>query len=281
MALTLDTLKSATRSRWLLPVLLVVVALVVAWRLDSGRRAEGAVARLAEAEVLRLKKVEVAAQEREAQLKARLGEAVAFAEGLGAELARVRAAAPGARTVLVARGSTGPVKAGGLPRAPEERGPAAGEGEEQAEAAGPQSHDPQAAERPAAPACLLAEGDLGEVRAAVAGLETRAGNLVVVGAAEAWRVSPPPAARLFGGPLRLEAAVEERGGGPGGWGGGARVQAGRRGVLAGPALALPPWHLWRYQLEATADGVIEVDRPAPGQGREWYVGGTLLLRRWR
>ncbi len=277
--LNLDQAKAAARSRWTLPVVLVVVALVMAWRLDAGRRAQGEAARLAEAEQLRQRGVAAAAQERARGLERALREAVAASEDLGAELARVRVAAPGARPVLVAKGSTGPVKAGGLPRALEGRGLAA-QGEEQAGGAGPQSHDPPAAESPPSPACLLAEGDEGEIRTAVAGLETRAGNLVVVGAAEAWRLTPP-ATRLFGGPLRLEATVEERADSGPGWGGGARVQAGRRGVLVGPALSPPPWRVWRYQLEIQADAVLELSTPAPGAGREWAVGASVLGRRWR
>lgn len=272
MRLTLDQLRTAARASWVLPALLVVVALVVAWRLDAGRRAQGELARHLEAELLEQQGVMAATQARAAGLEAALRMAAAASEDLGAELARVRGAAPGARPVLVAKGSTGPVKAGGLPRAHEERGPAA-TGEEQAGAAGPQSHDPRAAERPTTPACLLAEGDLGEIRTAVAGLETRAGNLVVVGAAEAWRLEPGPAVRLFGGPLRLEATVEQRGAGPG-WGGGGYVAAGRRGWLAGPALSPPPWRVWRYQLELTAGGGL-------GPGGEWGAGGTVLARRWR
>jgi hypothetical protein len=81
-----------------------------------------------------------------------------------------------ARPILVARASTGPV--------PVE----------------PLKPDPFHVEpSPRPDGCRLWPGDQGEIKVTQAVVETRKGNRVLVGAAEALRVSPEPSLRLFGG----------------------------------------------------------------------------------
>ena len=142
------------------------------------------------------------------------------------------------RPIVVVRGSTGPVTAGGaLPPGP---APVAGGG---------QTLPPDA---PPAQVCLLRPGDKGEIRVTGAAVKTQAGNVAVEADAEAWRLEPD--SKLFGGPLHLEVKYQAP---PAparevGWGGGLALAVGSRGWAAGPAVASPPLHLWRLQLEPSA-----------------------------
>ena len=168
-------------------------------------------------------------------------------------LKKAEKAAKGARPIVVVHASTGPVSAAGAARPP----PPPPGGEVPAPAAG----------------CLLATGDQGEIRAESVLLQTKAGNLVFVGTASAWRVEPGPPARLFGGQLMAKVAAEapER---PAGWGFGLAVTAGREGWMVGPVAASPPVRLWRYQGELSVGA-------AAGPGGEWGGVATAVVRRWR
>jgi len=242
--------RAAASSRWTVVVLVVLLAAVLVQRLDAGRRAAHEVARLAEAEVLRQKGVAVAEQKSAADLWAEANKASAESADLRAELARVKAAARGARPVAVVTASTGSTSAAGAAR--------------------PSPPSGGSAPAPAAPACLLAVGDRGEIRLAEAILRTKGGNVVFAGAAEAWRLYPEPATRLLAAPLRAELSVEapER---PAGWGLGAFTGCGRDGCGVGPAIALPPLRAWRFELDVTA-GVAFVGR---------LEAGASAIGRWR
>jgi hypothetical protein len=52
--------------------------------------------------------------------------------------------------------------------------------------------------------CVLRKNDKGTVWVREATLETSNGNRILVGSAEAWRVSPEPAVRLFEGPFQAQ-----------------------------------------------------------------------------
>jgi hypothetical protein len=244
--------RSLASSRWTPVVLVALLAAVLVQRLDAGRRAAHEAARLAEAEVLRQKGVAVAAQADARALRAALQGAVARSEDLAAELERVKRASPGARPVAVAHATSGPLQAGGAAR--------------------PTVPPTSAA---ACPACLLAAGDRGELRLAQATLQTKGGNLVFVGAAEAWRLEPAPVTRLLAGPLRYEATVEKLAPPPGfGFGVAGSVGGGSAGATGGVAVALPPSRWRRWQLEPTA--ALEANL-AGG----WRAGATAVVRRWR
>jgi len=103
-----------------------------------------------------------------------------------------------------------------------------------------------------------------------AGLRTRSGNLVVVGAAEAWRVSPTPPARLFGGPLKLEVSTAAEGRAAG-WGAGALAVAGRSGWAVGPAVSPPPLTFLGLQLEVLVGAGV-------GPAGDWSAGAVGLVR---
>lgn len=233
--------RAVGRSRWTPVVVLALLALWLAWRLDGGRRSALEAGRLAEAEALRQAGIAVAAQADAAGVRASLHAQLQRSAELAAEVARLKRVSPGVRPVSVTTGSTGPV-------------PVAG-------AAVPGS----------ALGCVLFEGDTGEIRLASATFATRGGNLVFVGAAEAWRAAPAPAVKLFGGALAAETVVE-RPHTEAGWGAGAWAVVGRDGWAVGPALALPPVRLWRLQLEATMGA---------GMGSAGINGGASVVGRWR
>lgn len=230
----------------------VVLLLVVAWNRERGARGE--LARHLEAEQLRAAGLEVAAERDRADLWDEANRASAESEDLRRALAEARAASHGERPVLVARCSTGPRPAAGAARPATSPPPAPG------------------SEAPAPPACLLAAGDQGEVQVDEVVLETRAGNLVLVGAASAWRAAPDRA-RLFGGPFRADlgevaGAAPPR---PAGWGVGVWSGVSRDGWAVGPAVAAPPLRLWTLQLEAILGGGL-------GPGGGWQGGGSAVLR---
>jgi hypothetical protein len=248
--------------RWT-PVLGVALAAVwLVCKLDAGRSAAGEAARLAEAEALRAKGQIVTVIDSRAAIAGKVKRLEAESVDLRAALAVARRAAPGARPTLVVRASTGGVAAGGTPRdAGRPPNPAGGRGP------GAKTESLTGA----GPACLLAAGDRGEVRVDQVLLETRAGNLVFVGAASAFRVSPAPETRLFGGQLRAEVAAQKPPGAPG-WGAGAFVGVGRGGWAAGPAFAAPPARLGPLRLELVAGAGL-------GANGVW-TGGATGIARW-
>jgi hypothetical protein len=269
MKALLERARELVTNRWSPVVGVAVLALVLVCKLDAGRRAADRAAQLAEAEELRQAGLVVAAERDARGMRAALGAAVKTSEDLAAELERVKRAAKGARPSVVFSGSTGPVVAGGAPRPNpgQEAPPTQGQDHPQAGAA-----DREGASCPVSPACLLAAGDQGEVRVDEVILETKAGNVVLAGAASCWRLEPAPAARLFGGPLRGSLSVAK----PrpeAGWGAGVWTGVGREGWAAGPALALPPARLWRLQVEAVVGGGL-------GPSGAWQ-GGASAVGRWR
>jgi hypothetical protein len=256
--------RTLVRSWWAVPALALVVCLLLVSAWNGQRRARGAAERAAEAAELRAAGLAVAADLTARQLRARVAELEAGSADLKAELERVRHASPGARPVGTVSATTGPVPAGGPTRPPWPCAPVA-----------PCPVTPDAppvdpGPPPALQACLLAAGDTGEVRVLGAALATRAGNLVVVGAAEAWRLDPGPPARLFGGPLQVKVSREAPVGTPG-WGVGVVALAGRSGWAAGPAISPPPLSFWGLQLEALAGAGV-------GPGGEWAATGIGLVR---
>jgi hypothetical protein len=158
---------------WLLTVGLAV-ALVLFFL--SARDDVASAAKRAEAAELTAKHFQVAAEAGAKDLAA----AADGIAGLKAEVARLQKESPGAKLKTVIRWRTVYLPAGGEARPPETPG------------APP-------------PVCVLARGDQGQIRVDAVRAETRAGNVVAIGQAEAVRVAPPPETVLFGGPF--EAAL--------------------------------------------------------------------------
>jgi hypothetical protein len=284
--------RALAASPWALPALLALGGLVLTCGLDAGRRAEARAAaaeaelrRHAEARELEAHGLLVAERARTADLERSAREMLAGRDALAAELARVRAAAPGGRVGATLEGSTGSVTAGGAPR------PADAPVSESGGTVSPpgaredvERSSPPAASASLAPGfpqpnvCVLAAGDRGELRLAGVVWETKAGNLVPVLEAEAWRVEPAPATRLLGGLLRpdlsrLQVAAPSAPEREAGWGAGVLAWAGQGGWAVGPAVALPPARLWRLQLEVLAGA-------AAGPTGTWGAGGSAVIR-WR
>jgi hypothetical protein len=254
--------RAVASSWWFVPALALVVVALLAAAWNGQRLAARAAVRLAEAADLRAKGFGAAVEVKEAQLKER----IASAAGLKAEVERLKKASPGSRPVVVASGTTGPLVAAGAARPGNDGAPSAGAPVEPA-------HDapPDVSPHLTPPVCLLAVGDAVELRANAAALRTPAGNLVVVGTAEAWRLQPAPAARLFGGPLKLDISALPP---PSslGWGVGLMASASRSGWAAGPMLSPPPWVVLGYQVEALAGAGI-------GPSGDWSAVLAALVRR--
>ncbi|MBI5545306.1 MAG: hypothetical protein HY901_15555 [Deltaproteobacteria bacterium] len=255
-ALGLAWERRAVLAPWLLLAAVLVVGLLLARALNLGRASEAEARRLAEAELLRAQGQIVQAQTSARDLQARADEAMAENDALRAAIEEAKRVAPEVRIVEVTRASTGPVVATGPAREPPVHPPP---GDQQ-----------QAA---AQPACLLAEGDSAEVLVDEVELRTDAGNRLLVGTAFAWRLSPGPPARLFGGafksPLSTDAALPPA---PAlGWGVGPRVGIGAGGWTVGVAASPPLWSLLGWRFEVTAGAGL-------GSGGAWDAGAAILVR---
>jgi len=271
--------RAATRAWWFLPLLVLLAALWLAWRLNAGREAESTARRLAEEQLARSHDLLVVEQGKRRDVEADAKRLAAGNADLAAELARARKVVPGARVVGAASSSTGALPAGGAPRPNWPCSPATPCEVVHLECAGAQGPAKPSGPVPPAPlevvhpACLLAAGDEGEIRVDQVVLDGTGGARLVVGAASAYRVTPEPRARLFGGPFRAalsEASAEAPVAQPG-WGAGIFVGLSRDGWAAGPALAAPPFRLFGVQVEAVAGAGL-------GSNGIWAGSGTALVR---
>jgi hypothetical protein len=178
------------------------LVLIIVARLNCGSRDHAELTRRDEA--AKLVDAGVSVADRVESIDPQLAAAEAQIAGLRAQVEKLKRA--GGKPTSVGTFTTGPVRASGEPRptAPKEPGDSASSG------AGPTPGAP-VPEVGACGLCLLALGDLGEVRVAEVRAATDGGNTIVAGAAECWRVSPAPAQRLFGGPFTAGGgAVTER-----------------------------------------------------------------------
>ncbi len=181
------------------------------------------------------------------QLQAKLAAAETASAGLKGQLETARKALKNARPVTVVTGTTGPVPVFAPQTLPS--------GSQTSGSVSP----------PAAPACLLAAGDRGEVRVSAAAVEGASGVIAVVGTAEAWRVDPP--LRLFGGDLRLDVTVETQRQRAPGWAYGLGGGVSGRGFLGALSVRTPPRTLPLLHWPVRGWGV------AAGNGNQ----GLLLL----
>jgi hypothetical protein len=244
---------------WLVPAGAVVLLFIAAAFWNRQHRELVDARRAAEAAELRLRGQIVTTQESAGALKADVARLLAENGELKAAYDAARAAAPGAQPIHAATLSTGQVVVAAVPRpgpAPSAPAPAA-EDKGSSPAAGPTA--------PTGAACVLAEGDKASVEVQQVTLETNEGNMLVVGTAAAWRESPLPRAKLFGGSFQssLSKAVGLTPPTPPRWGaGGAGMCASGHGCSAGPAALLPPLRILGFQLE----GVVGVTFGPQGLG---------------
>lgn len=234
---------------WLLPAGGVVLLLVAAGLWNREHRQLLDARRTAEAAQLILKGQIVTTQESAGALEADVAKLLAENAELKVAYDAARAAAPGAQPVHAETLSTGQVVVATNPRP----GPTiAAAAEDKGSSPAP------AVPASVGPACVLAEGDKASIEVQEVALQTREGNVLVVGTAAGWRESPLPRAMLFGGKFQstlsdvsgLVPKTDPR------WGaGGAAACLIGVGCLAGPALAIPPLRFLGLQLEATV-GVL-------------------------
>jgi hypothetical protein len=255
-------LRAILTAWWFLPLLLLLAGLWLAWQLNAGRESEATARRLADEARLRAEGILVVEQAKGRDLEAEARRLGARVPELEAELERARKAAPGARVTGTVSTSTGGVVAGGSPRP----GPAC-------PAAAPPAAAPAPPSGPPAPACVLADGDVGEIRVDQVAMETREGAQLLVGSTSAWRLDPGPATKVMSGSFRsaLSTAKTEPPPAPPGWGAGLYAGVSREGWALGPALALPPARLWALQLEVVLGAGV-------GPGGVWTGAGTALAR---
>ncbi|HTP24778.1 MAG TPA: hypothetical protein VMK12_03865 [Anaeromyxobacteraceae bacterium] len=163
-------------------------------------RTKAAADRKLEAAELKAGNQIVAAQASQGQLNKQIAD-------LKAQLEAVSHIAPVEKIVYVDRVVTVPVAASGIPRPFAAQKPPATPSLP-APAGGPAIPEPVPATCPEQPPCLLAVGDTGEVRCTVSGVQTKAGNVVVVGTGEAWRLTPEPATAILpASPFRAETST--------------------------------------------------------------------------
>jgi hypothetical protein len=247
----MDRLTALIRS---LPSTLLLAALVAlcafGWMraCNQASRARADVERTRQEGTLAAAGIATAAEVDRRALAGRLEAAERYVAGLEAQVRRAQVAVPGLKPVAVVIGSTGPVQVGG---ASSGAAPEPGEG----------PPTPPVAASPGRE-CLLEPGDQGEIRVSGAALESRAGAVAVVGAAEAWRLRPDRL--LFGGPLHLEVSTEARARAPG-WAYGLGGGISDRGALGAVLVQTPPatiplvhWpaRAWFLAAGGTSQGLI-------------------------
>ena len=229
----------------------LVAAGVGVWmvsRFNTASRATAEIERRDEA--AKLADAGVSVVERTEDLGPALQAVEEYASGLEDEIVRLKKLT-GAKPVQVVRANTGRLKAGGTPRPVLPADAPAG--------AGPTpvaSHNTGVG---TGDMCLLSPGDTGEIRLGEATLTTSKGNTIFAGVAETWRLTPPPATKLFSGPLSF--AATEKAPEPQaseGWAFGPGGGFTSRGWIAGASVATPQARLpllgWRIHLSVMGAG---------------------------
>ena len=250
---------------WWLPVALVaLLGLGLLGRSQASRILEEERARGAEAQRLEDQGLIVALTSERGALRDDVARLTAESTDLRDALARARAASPGTRPVATTRLRTGQVPAAGAPR------PAV---------VCPSTPTPTPTPTPPreeTPECLLADGDIGELRMESVELQTKAGNHVVVAALSAWRLEPEPATVLFHGPAEapLSRASEERPADPRGlsMGLGLTGAVGPEGWLVGPLISAPPRDVIGLRWELLGGAAF-------GPSGDWVAHLSVMARR--
>ncbi len=241
----------------ILVVLVIGTMGVLCVHLWTARRvAEDTAARVSREAALARAGLLVEGEQTQRQLESRLKEEIAASELFRAALAEAQAKLGHPTPVVVVHASTGAV--------PVEYHPATSP-------ATPPSPVPGAQSAPGA--CVLRDGEQGEIRVTEATLEERSGARVVVGAAECWRLAPDE--RLLSGrysvPVSSAASLAPPAAERSRWGAGAYVGVGRGGWVYGPAIALPQWQVLGISVETTVGA---------GLGSGTAQAGATVIGRW-
>jgi hypothetical protein len=124
--------------------------------------------------------------------------------------------------------------------------------------------------------CALALGDTGEVRIAELRLQTKKGNDLAVGVAEAWRVSPGLPVRLFSSQFSAATSLMEvdldkvTAAKPPGWGGGPLGVAGTSGV-GGGVIVVSPVFPFLFSLKAEVAGFAAISQGGAQAGLGFII----------
>ena len=166
--------------------IIVAMAAIGVWLVQRAWWQESEAEREAEMRELEAQEQIVEIRKERDQLKADLDVMLDMNNAMQGALDEARKVAPGAKVVRVVRASTGQVTSDGVPRI---------EGR-------PENYQSMTGSQPID--CLLARGDTAEIRVDQVELETKAGNRVLVGTAEAWRLTPEPETKLIAGPFEAD-----------------------------------------------------------------------------
>lgn len=212
----------------------------------------------AEAAQLALKGQIVDHEETAKALRATVADLAAHNTDLAAALAQAKAAAPDATLLSAERFSTGEVGVLETGSVPGRRTEPADRRSPEGAVVGPRvaPAGPSTANLPADAAsskpCALSPGDRASIEVEEITLQTKAGNVLVVGTATAYRESPLPRQALFGGKFQSNASSTSdlAPPAPPRWGVGLGGVCFIGGCDAGPIAALPPARLFGFQIEA-------------------------------
>ena len=217
--------------------LVLLLAAVFLWNRE--RRLRTGAEAAAESFRLKLEHQIVETQSTRRELQASIDNLLLQDSELRSALELARKAAPDAKPASVSELDTGPVTI--VHSTLHVRPPATTDG--------PAGSSPL----PAGPSCVLTEADKLSLRAKILELQTGAGNTIVVGTAEAWRVGTPDALLASGRfQSALSATKELEKSSPPRWGVLALGACGALGCGPGVGVLLPPASALGLRLEAFA-----------------------------
>lgn len=180
---------------WAIASLLLLVVYVLYCEIERLTPYEDG-AKTAEAELLKEQDLIVLGETERTELEARLRTLAEQHQALNVELEKVKKATPKVKIVRVIETSIGTVVASGSPVDTPVVAPTTGLGTEGIP--------------PESPLCLLSQGDKATIWIREVELKTERDNHILIGEAEAWRLFPTPATRLFEGPFNASLTIAEK-----------------------------------------------------------------------
>jgi len=122
--------------------------------------------------------------------------------------------------------------------------------------------------------CVVSDGDKLELKIDQVELQTKAGNIVLVGSASAWRTDPPPAEQLVTGKFEQStttiSGIDTIPKKLPGWGYGVAGFVGNKGWAPGLTVSAPPLTIFGYEFDVNL---------AAGIGTLGVIGSASILMR--